>query len=126
MNKEEEREEVNSMNKDLSSITSQRIKDLRIMCGYTMEELAAKMGVTKSTIAKWENGYVDTIKMQKISKLANIFGVSPTYILGFDEPNKENIEREKSKEERFILLYRQLPGEQKKLIDNMLETLASK
>ena len=51
------------MNADKSKITAERIRDLRIKKGLTIERLAQMMGVSKGTISKWENGYVDTIKL---------------------------------------------------------------
>ena len=53
-----------------------------------METLAEKVGVSKSTIAKWENGYVDNMRQNRVAKLAEIFGVSPTYIMGYDESDR--------------------------------------
>lgn len=106
------------MNDNLSDSTSKRIKELRIKHGYTMETLAEKLGVTKSTIAKWENGYVKNMRNDMVMALSKIFDVSPLYIAGYDT-------EEKSNEEQFIELYRNLNQEQKKLIDDMITALSS-
>ena len=107
------------MENELKEITSKRIKELRTKSDMTMEALAKKIGVSKSTIAKWENGYVDNMRQDMIMKLANVFNVSPLYILGY---NKE----ETSREETFKLLYAQLSDEQKTVVDNLLTTFLSK
>ena len=41
---------------------AQRIKQRRISMGYTQDELASKLGLQKSAIAKYENGRVENIK----------------------------------------------------------------
>lgn len=107
------------MENELKDITSKRIKELRTKSDLTMEALAKKIGVSKSTIAKWENGYVDNMRQDMIMKLANVFNVSPLYILGYNED-------EISREETFKLLYSQLSDDQKTVIDNMLTALSSK
>lgn len=106
------------MNDNLSDSTSKRIKELRIKHGYTMETLAEKLGVTKSTIAKWENGYVKSMRNDMVMALARIFNVSPLYIAGYDTETEND-------EEHFLKLYRNLNQEQKKLIDNMIIALSS-
>lgn len=62
--------------------TSEIIKMLRIQNNMTQEELGERIGVKKSAIAKYESGRVENLKRSTIEKLANIFDVSPTYLLG--------------------------------------------
>ena len=64
---------------------AERIKELRMAAGLTQEELGEKIGLQKSAIAKYENGRVENIKRSTIQALADLFGVKPSYILGFDE-----------------------------------------
>ena len=51
----------NKMDNSRKEIASKRLRDLRKIHNYTMEQLAEIIGVSKSTIAKWEkmryNGY---------------------------------------------------------------------
>ena len=63
-----------------------RIKKLRKERGLTQQELGSMLGVQKSAIAKYENGRVSNLKKDTISKLAEIFQVSPNYLLCIDEP----------------------------------------
>jgi transcriptional regulator with XRE-family HTH domain len=62
-----------------------RIKELRLQYGMTQEELGAKLGIQKSAIAKYENGRVRNLKASMIKKLAEIFDVRPSYIMGWDD-----------------------------------------
>ena len=67
---------------------AERIKELRLAAGLTQEELGEKIGLQKSAIAKYENGRVENIKRSTIQAMADLFGVKPSYILGFDEEDE--------------------------------------
>ena len=69
----------------MSSKMAQRIHDKRIECGLTMEELAAKIGVNKSSISKWESGDVGNINRVSIAKMAQIFHCRPSWLMDFDD-----------------------------------------
>lgn len=62
-----------------------RIKELREKYDLTQEQLAQKLETTKQTIFKYENGIVTNIPSDKVEKMASIFNVSPSYILGWDD-----------------------------------------
>lgn len=59
---------------------SSRLQKLRKKNGYSQEELAEKLGVSRQAISKWENeqGYPD---MKNVIKLSELYGVSTYYIL---------------------------------------------
>lgn len=61
-----------------------RIKERRLAMNYTQEELASKLGLQKSAIAKYENGRVENIKRSVIFDLARILECSPSYLMGWD------------------------------------------
>ena len=58
------------------------IKKERLARGMTQEELAEKVGVKKSAVAKWENGRVSEIKRSNLKKLSEALGVNPNMLLG--------------------------------------------
>jgi len=58
------------------------IKQARLAKGFTQEELAEKVGVKKSAVAKWENGRVSEIKRSNLKKLSDVLGLKPTQLLG--------------------------------------------
>lgn len=69
----------------------QKIKQMREEKGMTLEELGNRVGVGKSTVRKWENGMIANMRRDKISKLADALGCSPSYLMGWDDNlNKEN------------------------------------
>lgn len=74
----------------------ERIRNLRLAKGLTMDELANEIGVTKSRVNMWENaGSVP--KEDVLIKLSRFFGVSVDYLLGNDDmegKEPENIKLE--------------------------------
>lgn len=62
-----------------------RIKERRLAMDYTQEELANKLGLQKSAIAKYENGRVENIKRSVIQKMATILECTPSYLMGWDD-----------------------------------------
>lgn len=61
-----------------------RIKFYRESSGLSQVELAAKMGVSKQTLYKYENDIITNIPSDKIESAANILGVSPGELMGWD------------------------------------------
>lgn len=64
------------------------IKRLREQHGMTQDDLAAKLDTVKQTIYKYENNIVTNIPSDRIEALAKIFNVTPAYIMGWDEEEK--------------------------------------
>lgn len=60
-----------------------RLKILRKEKGLSQQALAKEIGVSYRTLQNWENG-VNTIKPDKAQGLADYFGVSVGYLLGYD------------------------------------------
>ena len=55
----------------------EKIKKLRKEAGMTQAELASKLGLKDSVIAKYENGRIPDLKRTTIAGLAKVFNVSP-------------------------------------------------
>ena len=66
-----------------NTIFGNRIKQLRLDAGMTMEEFAKKLNVTKSRVNMWENRGV-VPRHDVLSKIANDYAVSIDYLLGHD------------------------------------------
>lgn len=66
---------------------AERIKEKRLEAGLTQEELADKLGLKKSAIAKYENGRVENIKRSIIQKMSIVLNCSPSYLMGWDNSN---------------------------------------
>lgn len=86
----------------------ERIKQLREKNGMTQEELGEYLGVQKSAIRKYEKGSVENIKRTSIKKMADLFKVSPAYLMCFDEQNKEVVPALTEDQHNALELYSQL------------------
>ncbi len=64
---------------------AQKIKALRLELGLTLEQVAQKVGVGKSTVRKWETGMIANMKRDKISALADALHTTPAYLMGWEE-----------------------------------------
>ena len=62
-----------------------RLKDLRKKAGLTQQALGNKVGVQKAAVQKWESGRVVNLKRSTIKQLAEIFHVTPMYLVGLEE-----------------------------------------
>lgn len=62
-----------------------RIKQYREALGLTQEELAKKINTTKQTIYKYENEIITNIPSDKVELLSNIFNISPSVLMGWDD-----------------------------------------
>lgn len=69
----------------------QKIHKLRTEKGMTLEELGNIVGVGKSTVRKWENGMIANMRRDKILKVSEALGVSPAYLMGWEENTDEKI-----------------------------------
>lgn len=66
-----------------------RLKEIRQKEGLSQQALAKQIGVSYRTIQNWENG-VNQLKPEKARQLADYFGVSSGYLLGYSEyPDKD-------------------------------------
>ena len=63
------------------TVIEKRIKSLRERIGYSQIEIAHKLGVNRSLVALWENGYAN-ISLKQIIKLSYIYQVPIDYLLG--------------------------------------------
>ncbi len=57
------------------------IRTMRRKCGFTQEELAARLSVTPQAVSKWENGG-GLPDLLQIVPLAQIFGITTDSLLG--------------------------------------------
>ena len=62
------------------------LRNRRKELNLTLEEVGKMVGVGKSTIRKWETGYIENMKRDKIIALSKALKVSPMDII---DPNKE-------------------------------------
>ena len=61
-----------------------RLKELRKEKKLSQKEIAKEMSISEKTLSRWENGE-SQIKQEKAKQLADIFGVSVGYLLGYND-----------------------------------------
>lgn len=64
---------------------SARIRDLRAKHNLTLEQVAQRVGVGRSTVRKWETGMIENLRRDKIAKLAAALHTTPAYLMGWDD-----------------------------------------
>ena len=71
----------------------ERLKDLRVERGLTLEQLSVETGISKSALGKYEADDFKDISPFNMVELAKFYGVSTDYLLGLTErknhPNTE-------------------------------------
>lgn len=60
----------------------ERLKDLRVERGLTLEQLSAETGISKSALGKYDADDFKDISPFSITELAKFYGVSTDYLLG--------------------------------------------
>ena len=70
-------------------ILADKIAELRKKNGWSQEELAGQLGVSRQSVSKWESA-ASIPDLDKILKLSELFGVSTDYLLkDSQEPEEE-------------------------------------
>ena len=65
------------------------IRREREKAGISQTDFAKMIKVTKQTLYKYEQGIITNIPSDKIEEIANALGVSPSYIMGWEETTEE-------------------------------------
>ena len=66
-----------------------KIKSRRIELGLTLEDVAKKVGVGRSTVQRWESGLIKNMGRDKIASLANALHLDPVELV--PGPNKMDL-----------------------------------
>lgn len=87
---------------------------LRDRFGYTQEDLATKLGVSKQTVSNWETG-LKSPRMGAIEKMADLFKVSKGFIIDGTDDSQG----------RLLPIFNQLSKENKnRVIDYSIDLLS--
>lgn len=87
----------------------QRRHDLRL----TLEEVAAKVGISRQTMSRYETGIIANIPSDKIELLAKALDTTPSFLMGWETPTElppEAIPLDISKFHRIPILGRVSAG----------------
>jgi len=62
-----------------------KLRARRLELELTLEEVGNFVGVSKSTVKKWETGFIENMKRDKIALLAKALQVSPLWVMGIED-----------------------------------------
>lgn len=62
----------------------ERIRNRRLDLNYSYEDLSNLTGISKSTLQRYETGYIKKVPVQQIQILAKALGVTPSYLMGWE------------------------------------------
>lgn len=98
----------------------ERIKKRRIELELSMRDVADKLGISASTVSRYESSDIQNMGIDKIEALAKVLRCSPAYLMGWED---EIICTALSSEEnRLIRIYRDLNVDgQRKLVERAEE-----
>lgn len=82
-------------------IFADKLIQLRKQNGWSQEELAAQLNVSRQSISKWE-GAISIPELNKIIQLSDIFGVSTDYLLKDEIEKTEYVEQQDKQETRQV------------------------
>ena len=99
------------------------IRNRRTELNFTLEEVGDMVGVSKSTVKKWEDGYISNMKRDKIALLAKALQLEPVSLItgelipiSFNNNLQYNLSEH---EKRLISAYRDKP-EMQPAVDKLL------
>ena len=70
----------------MSIIFGNKLKNIRLKNNFTQLEMANKLGITKGTISKWENGKLEP-DIEMIKAIAYILNISTDELLNYEPYN---------------------------------------
>ncbi len=61
------------------------LRNRRLDMGYTLKDVADKVGVSEGTVSRWESGEIANMRRDKIAMLADVLQLSPLTIMGLED-----------------------------------------
>ena len=101
-----------------TQLAIERIKELRTTNNLSYVKFAQMIGVHRTSIYRWEEGDVSSLKSTVIQKIADVFDVNPLWVMGLDVPKeKESDVHESKRKEISNILYKLTDSQLDNLID---------
>lgn len=92
--------------------TGDRIKQRRLELGLTVDDLAEKIGKSRATIYRYENGDIENMPTPILEPLAKALDTTPADLMGWQSSSisslHNNIHCENIAESELVLSYRKL------------------
>lgn len=106
--------------------TGERIRDRRKELGLTADALADVIGVSRSTMFRYESGYIEKMPMNNLVPIARALHTTVGYLMGWeDEKEMPTLLNESGPVSEVMKLFESLPEAQKLEAANYLRYLAA-
>lgn len=86
------------------SETGKRIKQRRKELGLSADKLAEDLGVSRSTIFRYEKGDIEKVPAESLQKIADTLQISPAYLMGWYDSCDKTIDEYNSHESDMLNL----------------------
>ena len=103
----------------------ERIKERRLELEMSYQDLSDATGISKSTLQRYETGYIKKVPINQIEILAKALHTTPSYLMGWEEPASPSLSLTQQ-EETHIKKYRQLDADGKEEIDDLIDVKLAK
>lgn len=98
-----------------------RLKECRLVLGYSAEQVAAKLGISAATMYRYENGFIEKMPARLLEPLAEYLCTTPGYLMGWTDEAVQHPQPLSSDEHRLLSAYRIAEGKYKELALELLE-----
>ena len=103
----------------------ERIKERRLKLEMSYQDLSDATQISKSTLQRYETGYIKKVPINQIEILAKALHTTPSYLMGWDAPPSPSLSLTQQ-EETHIKKYRQLDADGKEEIDDIIDVKLAK
>ena len=114
---------------EFKEILGENIRHYRKIKGYTIKDIAEKVGITEATMQKYEKGSIRRVDIEMLKSIAEAIGVPPETLTGWEKPDEEaRVKRLMryaellASEIDIIEKYRSLDDKYKSIVDSTLDT----
>jgi transcriptional regulator with XRE-family HTH domain len=87
----------------------ENINKFRISNNMTLEDVSNKLGISKTTLQRYESGVITNIPSEKVEKLSKVFKVTPSELMGWNDldlnDEKEYIQNYRNRTTTYVNIY---------------------
>lgn len=103
----------------------ERIKNRRLALELSYQDLSDATGISKSTLQRYETGFIKKVPINQMEVLAKALHVTPAYLMGWEESSPTPLPLTQQ-EETLVKKYRQLDADGKEDIDDLIDVKLAK
>jgi transcriptional regulator with XRE-family HTH domain len=103
----------------------ERIKNRRLALELSYQDLSDATGISKSTLQRYETGFIKKVPINQMEVLAKALHVTPAYLMGWEESSPTPLPLTQQ-EETHIKKYRQLDADGREDVDDYVDMKLAK